>query len=158
MLKHVIKLFRVCIFFSCFPGDAFRFASYYGDHMVLQKAPAGAVLWGYGSSGAQVKFLLSGPHSIWRVTLEPVPAGGPYNLTAIQKGTSSSKILLTDLLFGDVWLCGGQSNMAFTLAQVIMHCRYYFVFVLPIGTFGMQCGQCAKSCWKMKSTCSYINN
>ncbi|XP_049339723.1 sialate O-acetylesterase isoform X1 [Astyanax mexicanus] len=110
-------------------GDAFRFASYYGDHMVLQKAPAGAVLWGYGSSGAQVKILLSGPNStqtittavndgIWKVRLEPVPAGGPYNLTAIQKGTSSSKILLTDLLFGDVWLCGGQSNMAFTLAQV----------------------------------------
>lgn len=47
--------------------------------------------------------------------LDPVLAGGPYNLTAVQK---ESKIVLTDVLFGDVWLCGGQSNMAFTLGQV----------------------------------------
>lgn len=47
--------------------------------------------------------------------LDPVQAGGPYNLTAVQKG---SKLVLTDVLFGDVWLCGGQSNMAFTLSQV----------------------------------------
>lgn len=52
---------------------------------------------------------------IWKVILDPVQAGGPYNLTRVQKG---SKIVLTDVLFGDVWLCGGQSNMAFTLGQV----------------------------------------
>ena len=29
-------------------GDAtFRFANYYGDHMVLQQAPASATVWGY---------------------------------------------------------------------------------------------------------------
>lgn len=52
---------------------------------------------------------------IWKAILDPVQAGGPYNLTAVQGG---SKILFTDVLFGDVWLCGGQSNMAFTLGQV----------------------------------------
>ena len=39
-----------------------RFASYYKDHMVLQKSPERAVVWGYGSEGAQVKFTLSGQH------------------------------------------------------------------------------------------------
>lgn len=52
---------------------------------------------------------------IWKVILDPVQAGGTYNLTALQ---GESKIFLTDVLFGDVWLCGGQSNMAFTLGQV----------------------------------------
>lgn len=51
----------------------------------------------------------------WKVILDPVQAGGPYNLTAVQR---ESKIVLTDVLFGDVWLCGGQSNMAFTVGQV----------------------------------------
>lgn len=53
--------------------------------------------------------------------LDPVQAGGPYNLTAVQKG---NKIVLTDVLFGDVWLCGGQSNMAFTLGQVNVPSRF----------------------------------
>ncbi|XP_072551705.1 sialate O-acetylesterase isoform X2 [Salminus brasiliensis] len=112
-----------------FPGDGFRFALSYGEHMVLQRAPERAVVWGYGSNGAKVEISLSGPKStqvsstsvingIWKMTLNPVQAGGPYNLTAVQKGNTSARIAFTDVLFGDVWLCGGQSNMAFTLAQV----------------------------------------
>lgn len=39
----------------------FSFASYYGDHMVLQAAPRKAVIWGYapdGSQGVTVQVLL----------------------------------------------------------------------------------------------------
>lgn len=51
----------------------------------------------------------------WRVSLDPVEAGGPYNVTAAaQNGTAT----LTDVLFGDVWLCGGQSNMYFKTSEV----------------------------------------
>ncbi|KAL7400798.1 hypothetical protein ABVT39_017977 [Epinephelus coioides] len=106
-------------------GDL-RFASYYGDHMVLQKSPESAVLWGYGSDGAQVTLILSGPtkqktspvtvtNGIWRVTLDPVEAGGPYNVTAVTKDSNAT---LTDVLFGDIWLCGGQSNMWFPMSMV----------------------------------------
>ncbi|KAK5607518.1 hypothetical protein CRENBAI_016797 [Crenichthys baileyi] len=103
-----------------------RFASYYGDHMVLQKSPQRAVLWGYGPEGEQVTVYLTGPvpqkvssppvtEGIWRVTLEPVDAGGPYN---VQAESESSKCNLTDVLFGDIWLCGGQSNMYFKTSQI----------------------------------------
>lgn len=44
----------------CLDGTL-HFASYYRDHMVLQKSPEKAVLWGYGPEGAQVTLLLSGP-------------------------------------------------------------------------------------------------
>lgn len=52
---------------------------------------------------------------IWRVSFDPVEAGGPYNVTA---AIESSTITLTDVLFGDIWLCGGQSNMYFRTTQV----------------------------------------
>ncbi|KAL3067756.1 hypothetical protein OYC64_022186 [Pagothenia borchgrevinki] len=103
-----------------------RFASYYKDHMVLQKSPERAVVWGYGSEGAQVTFTLSGQkqqnisqatvtNGTWRVTLDPVEAGGPYNVTAAVQNITA---VLTDVLFGDVWLCGGQSNMLFKVSGI----------------------------------------
>ncbi|XP_077467478.1 sialate O-acetylesterase isoform X4 [Stigmatopora argus] len=55
------------------------------------------------------------PHGIWRVTLDPIEAGGPYNVTAILQNSSTT---LTDVLFGDIWLCGGQSNMYFKTSQI----------------------------------------
>ncbi|XP_011604824.2 sialate O-acetylesterase [Takifugu rubripes] len=103
-----------------------RFASYYGDHMVLQKSPESAVLWGYGPEGVVITVYLSGPtqqqrsaeaakDGIWRVSLDPVEAGGPYSVTAT---CESSTATLTDVLFGDIWLCGGQSNMAFQTSRI----------------------------------------
>ncbi|XP_062275577.1 sialate O-acetylesterase [Scomber scombrus] len=103
------------------------FASYYGDHMVLKMAPEKAVLWGYGPEGEQVTVFLSGPvkqktspvtvtKGIWRVTLDPVEAGGPYIVTAAVHNMTAT---LTDVLFGDVWLCGGQSNMLFEVYKLL---------------------------------------
>uniref|UniRef100_A0A8C0FMZ3 Sialic acid acetylesterase n=1 Tax=Bubo bubo TaxID=30461 RepID=A0A8C0FMZ3_BUBBB len=108
----------------------FGFASYYGDHMVLQKEPAGAVVWGYGEPGAAVTVVLSGagglvvmkktarvkgPSGTWTTVLDPMDQGGPYALTA---GQGSENVTLRDVYFGDVWLCSGQSNMAMTVLQV----------------------------------------
>lgn len=108
--------------------ERFRFASYYGDHMVLQAGPGSAVIWGYGAEGATVTVSVEGKDKhtakvldgIWSVTLDPVKPGGPFTLTAehlSQAGLTS--LNLTDVLFGDVWLCGGQSNMEMTLSQVM---------------------------------------
>ncbi|NWX46876.1 SIAE acetylesterase, partial [Steatornis caripensis] len=106
------------------------FASYYGDHMVLQKEPAGAVVWGYGEPGAAVTVVLSGdgglvvmkktarvkgPSGTWTTVLDPMDPGGPYALTA---GQGSENVTLRDVYFGDVWLCSGQSNMAMTVLQI----------------------------------------
>ncbi len=52
---------------------------------------------------------------IWRAMLDPVEAGGPYIVAVFTKNSTAT---LKDVLFGDVWLCGGQSNMYFTLAEV----------------------------------------
>ncbi|NXV91974.1 SIAE acetylesterase, partial [Calonectris borealis] len=106
------------------------FASYYGDHMVLQKEPAGAVVWGYGEPGAAVTVALSGdgglvvmkktvqvkgPSGTWTTVLDPMDQGGPYALMAAQ---GLENVTLRDIYFGDVWLCSGQSNMAMTVLQI----------------------------------------
>ena len=59
---------------------------------------------------------------VWKVTLDAQNAGGPYTINASSKvGNTTSSISLADVLFGDVWLCSGQSNMAFTVTQVQMY-------------------------------------
>lgn len=45
-------MMRFCLLNSL--GAGFRFASYVSDYMVLQKEPAGAVVWGYGRAEATV--------------------------------------------------------------------------------------------------------
>ncbi|CAL8351320.1 unnamed protein product [Lota lota] len=122
---------RYCALFALFASlcncdEKLRFASYYGHHMVLQKSPERAVVWGYGPEGEQVIVSLLGPfpqttppvtvtQGKWNVTLDPVEAGGPYSVMATMNHCT---VQLTDVLFGDVWLCGGQSNMCFQTKMV----------------------------------------
>ena len=44
-----------------------------------------------------------------------MPAGGPYEM--IIRG--AEEIRLKDVLFGEVWICSGQSNMAMSLRAVL---------------------------------------
>ncbi|KAM4828450.1 sialate O-acetylesterase isoform 2-T3 [Thomomys bottae] len=101
--------------------------------MVLQKEPAGAVIWGYGIPGAIVTVNLHreeevimtkvtsvrAPSHIWMVILDPMKPGGPYELVAYQTlGIMRFTLKIHDILFGDVWLCSGQSNMEMTVLQI----------------------------------------
>ena len=51
----------------------------------------------------------------WMVSLDPMEKGGPHVITATAGNVS---ITLNDVLFGDVWICSGQSNMQFTVPSV----------------------------------------
>lgn len=56
------------------------------------------------------------------VVLDPMKPGGPYEVMAQQTfGRMNLTLRVHDVLFGDVWLCSGQSNMQMTVLQVI--CR-----------------------------------
>lgn len=48
----------------------------------------------------------------WSVTLRPLTAGGPYEMTV---SDGAKTLIYTDILAGEVWLASGQSNMTFTL-------------------------------------------
>ena len=104
----------------------FRFATTHTDGMVLQAAPQASIVWGFSSGGGPVRVcvgadkcvdaaLAPGPSSagadtkIFTATLPVMPPSStPYNISAASAGTT---ILLQDVLFGDVYVCSGQSNM-----------------------------------------------
>ncbi|XP_071113687.1 sialate O-acetylesterase-like isoform X1 [Haliotis cracherodii] len=134
-MKKCVSFFLLvfpCIGYTCASTQGLShrnlsFASYYGDHMVLQKAPKRANIWGYASRVSEiVRISLDatplgtarsrmGPSpgtNVWSFQLPETAPGGPHTLTA---ETSQEKITLSDVMFGDVWICSGQSNMQFTL-------------------------------------------
>jgi sialate O-acetylesterase len=86
--------------------------------MILQRDEAVNV-WGWASPGEKVtvKFnkktyhATTGKDSVWAVKLSPTKKGGPYSMELSGK----NKIVLNDILMGDVWFCSGQSNMVHQL-------------------------------------------
>jgi sialate O-acetylesterase len=92
-----------------------------GSHLVLQRSPQAAALWGFAPPGDDVTCRLGSSEARavadasgdWALTLPPQPAGGPHDLVCSSRLRSDAAETLRDVLFGDVFLCGGQSNMVF---------------------------------------------
>jgi len=90
--------------------------SIFGDHMVLQRNQDNPV-WGWADDGEKITVSINGQkHSTkasgkgkWKVTLKPMPAGGPHKLKIEGE---DNRFYYDDVLVGEVWICSGQSNMA----------------------------------------------
>jgi len=99
------------------------------DGMVLQQKTK-AHVFGFGDAGssAVVSFRGKEYRSVagtdagdWRVTLDNLEAGGPFEMTVTgytEDGkTKANTITLKDVYVGEVWVCSGQSNMEWKLGQ-----------------------------------------
>ena len=92
------------------------------DHAVLQRDRP-ILVWGRAAPGETVTVSLGGVSATataeasgrWSAALPAVAAGGPFVLTA--RGSGGASQTVNDVLVGDVWLCSGQSNMAFLVRQ-----------------------------------------
>ena len=91
----------------------------FGDHAVLQRDRPLPV-WGWADPGEEITVTLgsakatatAGTDRRWQVKLAAQPMSKePLTLMVSGKNT----ITVRDVLLGDVWLCGGQSNMEFPL-------------------------------------------
>lgn len=90
--------------------------------MVLQRSPQSANVWGFASAGTQVKTTFAGQSytsttdstGLWKQELPATPATSTGQSITFTCSTGES-FGLADVLFGDVVLCGGQSNMQFTV-------------------------------------------
>jgi sialate O-acetylesterase len=101
-----------------------RLASIFTDHMVLQRGVE-APIWGSAKPGEHVRITATwrgqasttaGPDGKWMVRLKTNSAGGgPYSVTV--RGENS--LTLQDVMLGEVWLLSGQSNMEWSVGQVI---------------------------------------
>jgi sialate O-acetylesterase len=58
--------------------------------------------------------------SIWSVTLDPVSDEGPFDIHVSQPLANGTLVTITlyDVLFGDVWICSGQSNMQMSVSLI----------------------------------------
>jgi sialate O-acetylesterase len=92
----------------------------FGDNMVLQRGKPNT-LWGWSRPGDPVRVeiagrasqTITGPDGRWRLQIEPPAPGGPYTVRI----DGARHVVLREVLIGDVWLCGGQSNMQFALSR-----------------------------------------
>ena len=95
-----------------------RLPNILSSHMVVQRDKPIHV-WGWSAPGEKVSVAFHGATrdtagdamGVWSVYLPPETAGGPYPLTV----TGTNKLVLDDVLIGDVWFASGQSNMEFPL-------------------------------------------
>ncbi len=95
----------------------------FGDHMVIQRETEAAI-WGWAEPSATVTVEID--HKIitgiadadgkWKVNMGIFSAGGPHAIT-VSSGSQTTNI--NDVLFGDVWLSSGQSNMEFRLPDAM---------------------------------------
>lgn len=94
----------------------------FSDGMVLQRNKEIPV-WGWADANEKVtihfnkqtKTIQADNSGKWMVKLAAEKAGGPFELTITEK----NKIIIKDVLVGEVWICSGQSNMEFQVAKTM---------------------------------------
>ena len=98
-----------------------RLAALFRDGMVLQQGRPVPV-WGTSGPDEDVAVTFAGQTQVtrsdldgkWRVTLDPLPTNAQ---PAEMKVAGQEQVIVKDILVGEVWLCSGQSNMQWTVAQ-----------------------------------------
>lgn len=91
------------------------------DHMVLQRDQK-VPIWGTAEPGSRITVEFAGQkkstkaddNGKWRVDLDPMQANAtPQTMTI--NSSKDDDIEISDILIGEVWLAGGQSNMQWNL-------------------------------------------
>lgn len=134
--------------------------SVFSNHMVLQRRKH-VLVWGEAKEGNNVSVSIAGQtvetvakDGIWKVKLNPMEAGGPFEMVV---RSEEEEIRYQNVLVGEVWLAGGQSNMELELQnsdngkQVIQETqdeRIRFFYTPKITTVCKELEEAeSKNCW-----------
>lgn len=115
------RIFAACLctaFSAMVFGASLKLPRVFADHMVLQRNQP-VKIWGWADPGKSVTITFADQQlqaqaddsGKFQAQLRPMPAGGPYRMTV----TSDTMLVVDDILVGDVWIAGGQSNMEWQL-------------------------------------------
>ncbi|MFC3335139.1 sialate O-acetylesterase [Flavobacterium palustre] len=118
MKKNIAFLFLMC---SIVVNANVRMPLLFSDGMVLQRNKPIPV-WGWANPdekveihfNKQAKMVQADKNGKWMVSLSAEKAGGPFELII----TGKNKIVIKDVLVGEVWICSGQSNMEFQMYKL----------------------------------------
>ncbi len=95
----------------------------FSDNMVLQRDKP-IIVWGTGKTGDKITVSIDeikktaevDKDGCWRILLEPLSAGGPFQVSI---STHDKTIKFENVMVGEVWICSGQSNMQWRTADVL---------------------------------------
>ena len=115
-MKHLVLLIGVLFTGSTWVISAVTPAKIFSDHMVLQR-DAAVPIWGKANAGASVTVAFAGQlveakadkEGRWKLKLKPMKASAKGRSLKISSG--DERMVIEDVLIGDVWFAGGQSNM-----------------------------------------------
>ncbi len=117
----VSHLLLALVFIGCSASNApLRLHALFSDHMVLQRNTS-VPIWGWAEAGMKVTVSPAWGDAVqtraddrgrWTVSIQTPDAGGPSTMTV---ATSDTTITIGDIVFGEVWLGSGQSNMEMPL-------------------------------------------
>ncbi len=118
-MKQTLISTMLCLLLFCGQGNLFaqtKLPSILSDNMCLQQS-AEVKIWGWDNPGQSITVNPSWTKAVktdtnedgkWLVKIVTPKAGK----TGTMKVTGSSQQTIHNILFGEVWLCSGQSNMA----------------------------------------------
>ncbi len=120
IVKH-ISIVLLC-FLGSIQGQAkIKLAALFSDNMILQQQQLVPV-WGWADKNENINVTTSwdaktyqvkvDANGKWKLAVQTPSAGGPYTIEVSQ---STEKIVINNVLIGEVWLCSGQSNMEMPL-------------------------------------------
>ncbi len=120
-MKHLVLSALVLSLAAVSLRAEVRLPAVISNHMVLQR-DAVVPIWGWADPGENVTVAFAGQtrtavaaaDGAWRVKLDPLRA---TDTSATLTITGKNKIVIEDVIVGEVWLGSGQSNMAMTVAR-----------------------------------------
>ncbi len=95
----------------------------FSDHMVLQQNSTVSI-WGTADAGEKIRVSFNSQNvevtatadGKWTADLKTPAAGGPFQIE-VAAVDGDPKIILEDVLVGEVWICSGQSNMEWPITK-----------------------------------------
>ena len=117
LIKKLLLGINILLIASNVKADI-ALASLIGDNMVLQQNSK-VKIWGWSGaaeiititpSWSTISDTITGDRNgKWTLAIRTPEAGGPYTITV--SGSWGSKLILQNIMIGEVWFCSGQSNM-----------------------------------------------
>eukprot|EP01084_Bolivina_argentea_P283290 485116_1 len=136
-----VTFFWLLLLSVCFSQEnTFSFSNVHGDYMVLQQAPFKANIWGFSKiENDKISVTLTNTDknqliqtintiatknnefnaTIWKVLFDPISTSFSNYTISAHSSSLNTTIKLKHILFGDVIVCSGQSNMQIPVQYVI---------------------------------------
>jgi sialate O-acetylesterase len=121
MTKQFLFISAICLLIAGNISAQIKLPRLISDGAIFQRDTK-LKIWGWASANENVSLTFkekiykttTDGNGRWELTIPAQKAGGPFEMTLKGK----NEIILHDILFGDVWVCSGQSNMELTMDRV----------------------------------------